>query len=319
MTGVPEVAPRRIASLLSAATELVCALGVGERLVARSHECDTPEWVKALPAASRPTFDITGSSREIDARVRALIAAGEPLYEVDQDLLDRLAPDLLITQTHCEVCAVAPGDIQRGAPTEAARPVVSLQAGTLEGVLDSFQQVADLLGLSERGRRLVAGLRERVDRVADRTRGLERPTVVCVEWLDPVYVAANWTPELVSLAGGVDALGRPGEHSSATPWNAVRRADPDVLVVAACGFGLERTLAEMDVLAANPGWSDLRAVRHGRVFVADGNLYFNRSGPSLFETVEILAEMLHPSEFAPTHHGRTWQPYPEANILSSKR
>jgi iron complex transport system substrate-binding protein len=303
-------APARVASLLSAATELVCALGAGERLVARSHECDHPDWVKALPAASRPTFDITGSSREIDARVRARVQAGEPLYEVDQALLDRLAPDLVITQTHCEVCAVAPADLQRGAAPPRERVMLALQAGTLEGVLEGFQQVADRLGLAEAGRRLVESLRDRVRRVGERTRALDRPTVACLEWLDPVYAAANWTPELVALAGGIDALGRTGEHSTARPWDDVRRADPDVLVIAPCGFGLERTLGEMGTLAANPGWGDLRAVRDGRVFVADGNLYFNRSGPGLFETVDVLAEILHPSEFPARHRGRAWRRYP---------
>jgi len=297
-----------IVSLLASGTELVCALGLGDQLVGRSHECDHPPWVKRLPAVSRPTFDITGSSRAIDERVRKLLFAGERLYAVDEALLLELAPDFLITQTHCEVCAVSPGDLVHRLPaTLSRRQVVALGAGTLEDILDGFMAVASVLGRPHEGAELVSTLRARVSRVAATTRSLPRPTVVCLEWLDPVFAMGNWGPELIELAGGTPLLGNPGAHSTTTPWEAVLQADPDVLVIAPCGFPIERTLHEMPLFAARPDFPEMKATRSGRVFVADGNLHFNRSGPTVFETPELLAEMLHPAVFAPRHEGKAWQ------------
>jgi iron complex transport system substrate-binding protein len=308
----PGGAPARIASLLASGTELVCALGLGERLVARSHECDFPAWVKRLPAVSRPTFDIHGSSAAIDARVRERLRAGAPLYEIDEALLTSLAPDVIVTQTHCEVCAVSPSDLAHGTPRLERRQVVALDTGTVDGILDGFRAVAGVLGATEAGHALVAGIRARLAVLAERTRALPapRPTVGCLEWIDPLFAMGNWGPELVTLAGGTCALGVAGAHSTTLPWQALRDADPDVIVVAPCGFGVERTLAEMPALAAHPDWPALAAVRAGRVYVADGNLYFNRSGPLLFDTPEILAEMLHPAAFPPAHEGAVWRRWP---------
>jgi iron complex transport system substrate-binding protein len=298
----------RIASLLASGTELVCALGLGERLVGRSHECEEPAWVRTLPQLSRPTFPIDGSSLEIDGHVRARLRAKEPLYQVDDALLTALAPDVVLTQTHCEVCAVSPGDLACGVPARLERRrVVALDGGTLATVLEGFQHVADVLGVSEAGRALVTRLRAQADAVAARVRDLPSPTVACIEWIDPVFGMGNWGPELVALAGGRNVLGQPAVRSTTTAWEAVLVADPEVLVVAPCGFTLERTLAEMPTLAARPGWRALRAVRAGRVFAADGNTFFNRAGPSLFETPEVLAEMLHPKVFAGSHQENAWR------------
>jgi iron complex transport system substrate-binding protein len=293
--------------MLASGTELVCALGLGEKLVGRSHECDYPAWVKRLPEVSHPTFDIEGSSREIDERVRQRLHAGEPLYEVEEALLAKLAPDVLITQTHCEVCAVSPADFAHKVSAKLQREqVVALSTGTLAAILQGFLDVAAVLGKPSEGVALVEAIRARLAALAERTRMLPHPSVVCLEWIEPAFAMGNWGPELVELAGGTNLLGTPGAHSTTTPWSAVQEADPDVLVVAPCGFGLERTLREMHLLAEQPGWCQLRAVQSDRVFVADGNLYFNRSGPCMFETPEILAEILHPDQFAPNHHGHAW-------------
>jgi iron complex transport system substrate-binding protein len=301
----------RIASLLASGTELVCALGLGDSLVGRSHECEEPAWVRRLPQLSRPTFPIDGPSGEIDGHVRARLRAGQPLYEVDDAALVALAPDVVLTQTHCEVCAVSPGDLSCGIPAHLERRrVVALDGGTLETVLEGFERVADVLGASAAGRELVSDLRARAEAVAARVRGRPAPTVACIEWIDPVFAMGNWGPELVALAGGRSVLGQAAARSTTTTWDAVRAADADVLVVAPCGFPLARTQAEMPALAARPGFGDLRAVRAGRVFAADGNAWFNRSGPSLFETPEILAEMLHPEVFEPKHRGSAWEIWP---------
>ena len=300
----------RVVSLLASGTELVCALGAGDMLVGRSHECDHPEWVKRLPAVSAPTFDITGSSLSIDQLVRAKLHAREPLYVVDDARIAELAPDVLLTQTHCEVCAVTPADVAHGTPPSLSRKeVVALRAGTLAGILEGFAVVARVLGREAEGEQLVASLRARLDAVRAAVRDRARATVACLEWIEPVFAMGNWGPELVEAAGGENVLGAPGAHSAAITWEAVRAADPEVLVVAPCGFAMDRTLGEMHLLAAQSGWRDLRAVRAGRVFVADGNLYFNRSSPSVFETAELLAEILHPECCPPAHEGAWWQRY----------
>jgi iron complex transport system substrate-binding protein len=310
----------RIASLLASGTELVCALGLGEQLVGRSHECDEPEWVRALPRLSRPTFPVDGPSAEIDAHVRARLRAGEPLYEVDEAALAALAPDVILTQTHCEVCAVSPGDLACGVLARLERRrVVALDSGTLDAVLGDFQRVADVLGASDAGRDLVRQLRARVEAVAARVRGRPAPTVACVEWIDPVFAMGNWGPELVALAGGRSVLGQVAARSTTTPWEAVLAADADVLVVAPCGFSLERTWRELPALAARQGFGELRAVRAGRVFAADGNRYFNRAGPSLFETPALLAELLHPQIFPPEHRGTAWEIWPTSSDLGYGR
>lgn len=300
--------PQRIVSLLASGTELMCALGLGARLVGRSHECDYPDWVRRLPEVSRPTFDITGTSREIDRLVRAKLAGGEPLYRVDEALLVELAPDLLVTQTHCEVCAVSPADLVHEVPaTLHRRPLVALSGGSISAILEGFLEVAQAVDRAERGAELVAELRERLAVVRRRVATLTRPRVVCLEWIEPPFAMGNWGPELVEIAGGQNLLGTPGAHSTTTSWQTVLDADPDVLIVSPCGFSLARAAQEMHRLATQPGYEELGAVRAGRVFVADGNLYFNRSSPSLFETPEIIAEMLHPDVFEPRHEHSVWR------------
>ncbi|MGH7439238.1 MAG: ABC transporter substrate-binding protein, partial [Polyangiaceae bacterium] len=195
------------------------------------------------------------------------------------------------------------------APALSRKQVVALDTGSLDAILEGFGAVARVLDATAACDALVAGIRARLARLREETRALSHPTVVCLEWIDPVFAMGNWGPEIVEIAGGESLLGNPGMHSSSLAWDAVRQADPDVLVVAPCGFAMERTLPEMPALASRPGWSDLRSVRAGRVYVADGNIYFNRSGPNVFDTPAILAEMLHPGRFAPRHEGTAWRAF----------
>jgi iron complex transport system substrate-binding protein len=298
----------RIVSLLASGTELVAALGFGESLVGRSHECDHPAWVKRLPVLSRPAFDVHGTSAEIDARVRARLRAGLPLYEVDEAQLAALAPDIIITQTHCEVCAVSPGDLAHGVSARLERhQVLAIATGTVDGILDGFTRVAEVLGAAAAGRSLVAEIRARLSAVAAVTRPLARRRVACLEWIEPLFEMGNWGPEIVEIAGGQSLLSAPGAHSTTVAFEALAAADPEIIVVAPCGFDLTRTLAELPALTGRPAWRELPAVRAGRAFAADGNFYFNRSGPMLFDTPEILAEMLHPDSFPPRHEGTVWR------------
>jgi len=296
----------RVVSLLAGATEMVCALGAGETLVGRSHECDHPAWVRNLPSCSQPAFDVSVSSGEIDAEVRRRLHAGEPLYHIDMELIRKLQPDLVITQSHCDVCAVTPADLKRDACALAARQL-SLSAATIEEIFRAIAQVADALGLPERAPAIIERERQRLVTVRQRTAHLRRPTVVLLEWTDPFFAMGNWGPELIEIANGAPLLGHPGEFSTAIPAEQLRDADPEYLIVAPCGFNLERAEREQAVLERHPWWRDLRAVRMGNVAFADGNLFFNRSGMTNPQSAEILAEILHGVRFAAPTEDLHWR------------
>jgi iron complex transport system substrate-binding protein len=300
----------RIVSLIASATEIVCALGLEDQLVGRSHECDYPPSVMRLPVCTEPKFDVHGSSYEIDQRVKAVLHEGLSVYRVHADKLRELRPDVIISQTQCEVCAVSLKDVERAVYDWLdSRPcIVSLAPNALADVWDDIERVADALGVLPRGMALVEQLQLRMASIADKARGLrERPTVACVEWIEPLMASGNWMPELVAMAGGVNLFGEAGQHAPWMTWEQLRDRDPDVVVVLPCGFDIERTRQEMPHLTSKPEWPQLRAVRAGRVFLTDGNQYFNRPGPRLAESLEILAEMLHPEAFRPRHEGTGWQ------------
>jgi iron complex transport system substrate-binding protein len=296
----------RIVSLLASATEIICALGAGESLVGRSHECDNPSWVRALPACSEPAFDITVSSAEIDREVRRRIHSGDPLYRIHSERIRELAPDLIVAQSHCEVCAVTPGDVERSECLGSAR-VLALSASTVEEIFASISEIARALNLEARGAAVIAGERALLEKLRNRTAGLRSPSVAVLEWADPIFPMCNWGPELVSMANGKLALGNAGQHSSAIPADQLRTADPEYLVVAPCGFNLDRSMAELPVLERNSWWHELRAVREGKVIFADGNLFFNRSGMTVSRTAELLAEMLHGVVSGEVSQGRHWR------------
>ena len=299
----------RIVSLIASATEIVCALGFEESMVGRSHECDYPPSVEKLPVCSSSKVDVDGSSRAIDDQVRAIVADALSVYRVDAALLDDLAPTVIVTQTQCEVCAVSLKDVEQAVcELVASEPkIVSLEPMDLGDVFRDIRTVAAALGRPERAVRLNAGLTARLDAIRERTRQLaDRPLVACIEWIDPLMHAENWVPELVGIAGGRVMLGEAGRHSGYFEFERMIEADPDVIAVMPCGFDIPRTAAEMLPLAAQPGWADLSAVRNGRVFLTDGNQYFNRPGPRVVESAEILAELLHPEVFDFGHRGTGW-------------
>jgi iron complex transport system substrate-binding protein len=300
----------RIASLLPSTTEIACALGFERELVGRSHECDFPATVARLPVLTEPKLDPTVSGPEIDRQVRTLVSEGLSVYRVDADALRALRPTHILTQDQCEVCAASLRDVEDAlAQWLGDRPtVVSLRPASLGDVFDDVQRVADALREGDRGRACVRELSDRITAVGERTSGLrERPRVACVEWIDPLMAAGNWMPELVTLAGGESIFGEVGRHSAWIEWEELRAANPDAIVVLPCGFDLARTRAEMPPLMARPGFHELRAVRDGRVFLVDGNQYFNRPGPRLVESLTLLAEMLHPDIFGTEHRGSAWE------------
>jgi len=297
----------RVVSLIASSTEIVCALGCEDALVGRSHECDWPRSVLRLPAVSRPAFPTSGSSRAVDLALKERLARALSVYEVDAGLLKRLAPDLIITQTQCEVCAVSPADVERAVCqlTDRSARVLALEPNGLDDVWTDIARVAGALGVPERGRDLVHTLQWRVADIQRRAAALQaRPRVAVIEWIEPLMAAGNWMPELVALAGGVNLFGEARRHSPWMTWDALVAADPDVLLVSPCGFDVARTRSELPALTSRPLWAALTAVRSGRVYLADGNAYFHRPGPRLVESLEILAEVLHPSVFRFGHEGR---------------
>ncbi len=302
----------RIVSLLPSLTEIVCALGLEECLVGRSHECDHPPGIERLPVLTRPKLDPEKSSREIDDDVVRLVREGLSVYRVEAERLRDLRPDVILTQDHCEVCAASLRDVEAAVcDWVGGRPrLVSLSPSSLADVWGDFQRVSDALGVPDRGRALVRELTDRVTAMGEATGGLpDPPSVACIEWIDPLMAAGNWMPELVHLAGGRNLFGATGQHSPRLEWEALRAADPDLLLVLPCGFDLPRTRAEMAPLSTRPGWRELSAVRSGRVFLTDGNRYFNRPGPRLVESLEILAEILHPERFDFGHAGDGFERY----------
>jgi iron complex transport system substrate-binding protein len=286
-----------VVTLLPSATEIVCALGHEASLVGRSHECDFPPSVKRLPVLTSARLP-HGSSGEIDRAVKALLEKALSVYDVDADRLAALKPDVVVTQSMCEVCAVSEEDVVHalGQLSGVAPRIVSLAPQRLDDIWQDLSRVADALGATEKAATLVKELRARIDNVVARVGTRPRPRVACIEWLDPPMGAGNWVPELVALAGGENLFGEVGAHAGWITWDDVHAARPDVVFVMPCGFDIARTRAESHLLPRFPG---------ARVFLVDGNQYFNRPGPRLVDSLELLAEALWGLDF-----GRAggWQP-----------
>ena len=301
--------PPRVVSLLSSATEIVCALGCEPLLVGRSHECDYPLSILALPQCSRPRIDVTGSSREIDERVKSSASQGLSLYDVDGARLRELAPDVILTQTQCEVCAVSLKDVEAAVcgMLDAPARLVSLHPNSLADLWRDIRLIASELHVADRGEALIGRLQDRLLQLRTATQRLARPRVACLEWLDPLMAAGNWVPELVDIAGGDNLFGTAGLHSPWMDWDALITADPEVIVALPCGWDIAKASLELAPLACRPEWTGLQAVRAGRVYVTDGNEFFNRPGPRLVESAEILAEMFHPGQFEFGHVGTAWK------------
>jgi iron complex transport system substrate-binding protein len=300
----------RIVSLIPAATEIVAALGLAGSIVGRSHECDTPPEVIRAEICTEPKIGVHGSSREIHDQITTLLQNALSVYRVHADVIERLAPHVIITQSQCDVCAVSEKDLHAALAARLGEGVqiVALAPARLADVWHDVERVGAALGCAERADFVVKRLTGRVNAIAaGAVRQASRPRVVCIEWIEPLMAAGNWVPELVELAGGENVLGEAGAHSPWTTWDAIVAADPDAIVIMPCGFDLERTAREAATLRALPGYADLRAVRQGRVAVCNGHDYFNRPGPRLVESLEILAEIIHPAGLHFGHENRAWR------------
>lgn len=296
----------RIVSLLPAATEWVCALGAGADLVGRSHECDDPPSVQTLPVVTQPAFSVEGGSAAIDAQVQARLQRGLSLYEVDLETLRALQPDLVLTQAQCEVCAVSLPQLEAalGAWTGAPPRLFSMEPQTLKQVLNTALRLGKAVGRVEAAMHWIGHAERRLQALRDRL-GLHKrsdpsrwPTVACIEWMEPLMIAGHWMPDVVEMAGGRAVLSERGARSRTVAWDALRAADPDVLAVLPCGFTLAQTRRDLPFLTNRAGWANLKAVQQDRVWLFDGNAYFNRPGPRLYRAIELLAAVLHPAEMA---------------------
>jgi iron complex transport system substrate-binding protein len=297
----------RVVSLLPAATEIVGSLGRLDTLVGVSHECDYPLEVNSRPRITRCSIHGAGlASAEIDRWVADTLTSKGTLYTLDESLLRELEPEIILTQRLCDVCAVDYGSVQAFASTLPGPPqVVNLEPNTLADILENIEQVGRVLGARERARIVVGELMERVQRVKTSvSRVKQRPRCFLMEWIDPPYCSGHWGPELVELAGGIEPLGLKGKDSVRIPWEKVVEARPEVIVLACCGNDVSRTLEDLPILASYPGWQSLPAVLGGRVWAVNGSAYFSRPGPRIVDSLEILAEILHPELFHGTFPDR---------------
>jgi iron complex transport system substrate-binding protein len=300
---------QRIISLLPAATEMICALGLGHQLVGRSHECDYPSSIVNLPVCSSAKFISGSNSAEIDKQVKEILSDSLSIYEVDSALIKQLSPDIIITQAQCEVCAVSLNDVELALKDllEKECQIISLEPHGLDDIYREIQLLADQLGVPEAGLELLELSEERINIIRHKLKFIsERPSVACVEWLSPLMIAGNWTPEIVEIAGGTPVLTLAGKHSSYINFEDIVKANPDILVLMPCGFSIQRTLQEINLLLDLPGWTDLKAVQNQKIFVVDGNQYFNRSGPRITDSIEIMAEIINPKQFVFGYEGNGW-------------
>ena len=300
----------KICSLLPSATEIVFALGCGDHLVAVTHECDFPPEAARLPVITRSALEHrTHGSREIHNHISRAIHAGSSIYVLDQDLLERLSPDLILTQELCDVCAVSYEVVERAVHRlEGQRVILSLEPTSLCGILETVSQAGEATGAQARAGAVARELQQRIDQIAARAQTASgEPRVFAMEWLDPPFTAGHWVPEMIRLAGGRDELAQEGCPSSQINWSRIADHDPEIIVLMPCGFTLERTSEEFARVTLPDEWRGLRAVRSRQVYAVNGSAYFNRPGPRIVEGLEILAEIMHPELFPRTMAPGAWQ------------
>jgi len=294
----------RICSLLPSATEVIASLGLGDELVGISHECDYPPSIRHLPVMVEPMIPPHGlASAAIDTQVRQLVASGQRLYRLNEQLLRQAQPELILSQDLCHVCAITPDQLQDAIGSMPRQPtVLTLNPSSVLDVINDVVRIGDAAGRSAEGHRLAAHLHDRLDAVHRRIEAIShRPRVVCIEWLSPLYVAGHWVPEMVQRAGGLDALAQPGSPSQVVTWDEILAAAPDVLLVMPCGFSVEKTHTELLQLMQHPDQWRLSPALAEHTYLVDASSYFSRPGPRLIDGIEILAAILHPSDHDHIH------------------
>ena len=294
---------QRVLSLLSSTTEIIYALGCGDRLVGRSHECDYPEEVSELPICTIPKFNVDGTSREVDDEVKSLVQSALSIYYINEKLLKELKPDIIFTQSQCEVCAVSVSDVENALKniTGLSSRVISVEPNSVEDIFNDILIIAEILNVRNKGKELVELIKAKIDSTEKIVYQKSNPSVAAIEWIDPLMAAGNWVPQLIRVAGGNNLFGEAGKHSPWMKYNDLVEQDPEIIIVMPCGYDIKKSLIEIKTLESKKGWGSLKAVRNRNVYITDGNQFFNRPGPRIIESIEILLEIIH-SDFSESKH-----------------
>ena len=294
---------QRVLSLLSSTTEIIYALGCGDRLVGRSHECDYPEEVSELPICTIPKFNVDGTSREVDDEVKSLVQSALSIYYINEKLLKELKPDIIFTQSQCEVCAVSVSDVENALKniTGLSSRVISVEPNSVEDIVNDILTIAEILNVRKKGKELVESIKAKIDNTEKIVYQKSSPSVAAIEWIDPLMAAGNWVPQLIKVAGGKNLFGEAGKHSPWMKYNDLVEQDPEIIIVMPCGYDIKKSLIEIKTLESKKGWGSLKAVRNRNVYITDGNQFFNRPGPRIIESLEILLEIIH-SDFSESKH-----------------
>lgn len=284
----------RIVSLIPSGTEIVCALGYHEYLVGISHECDFPLDIRHLPVCTKPRLNVNKSSLEIDKSVKSLLQNSLSIYAINENVLKELKPDLIITQSQCEVCAVSLADVELVLKKKIGLDprIISLQPQKLSDIWEDINLIAKSLGVAKKGLDFTGQIKDEVDNLKSLYSSKIIPTIACVEWINPLMFAGNWVPEMVKIAGGKDLFGRIGMHSDWSTYDILFKNDPEKIILMPCGFNINKTFEEVGAMTNMPNWNNLKAVKTGNVFITDGNQYFNRPGPRILESIKILIEIV---------------------------
>ena len=299
---------QRVLSLLSSTTEIIYALGCGDRLVGRSHECDYPEEVSELPICTIPKFNVDGTSREVDNEVKSLVQSALSIYYINEKLLKELKPDIIFTQSQCEVCAVSVSDVENALKniTGLSSRVISVEPNSLEDIFNDILTIAEILNVRNKARELIDLIKAKIDYTKKVVYQKSSPSVAAIEWIDPLMAAGNWVPQLIKVAGGTNLFGEAGKHSPWMKYNDLVEQDPEIIIVMPCGYDIKKSLIEIKTLESKKGWRSLKAVRNRNVYITDGNQFFNRPGPRIIESLEILLEIIHPDLFELKHIDSGW-------------
>jgi iron complex transport system substrate-binding protein len=301
---------KKIVTLIPSATEIVAFLGEKEFIIGRSHECDYPNDLNKIPKLTSPKIDVDGTSGQIHKQIGIILERSLSVYKVDIEKLKKLSPDFIVTQAHCEVCAVSFSEVKNIAREHLGEntKIISLQPNTLNEVFDDIRRVAKDLGINNNhNNQLVKNLEIRLNNIKDKTKKYKRPNVACIEWIDPLMAAGNWIPEMVHISGGEDVFGKKEKDSHWVEFDEIQKHNPDIIIFIPCGFDLKKTNEEVkNLLLSKTPWHDLKAFKDKKIFITDGNQYFNRPGPRLIESLEIFAEIIHPEFFNFEHQNKGW-------------
>ena len=294
---------QRVLSLLSSTTEIIYALGCGDRLVGRSHECDYPEEVSELPICTIPKFNVDGTSREVDDEVKSLVQSALSIYYINEKLLKELKPDIIFTQSQCEVCAVSVSDVENALKNISglSSKIISVEPNSMEDIFNDILTIAETLNVRKKGRELIDLIKAKIDNIEKIIHQKSSPSIAAIEWIDPLMAAGNWVPQLIKVAGGKNLFGEAGKHSPWMKYNDLVEQDPEIIIVMPCGYDIKKSLIEIKTLESKKGWGSLKAVRNRNVYITDGNQFFNRPGPRIIESLEILLEIIH-SDFSESKH-----------------